>query len=132
MPYRIAGVNGRHSIHLRETDMSIDNLTIGEAKEIAGMFGGSKFIAAGTIDHGLCVVVLDRGFVYVGSLRTDDKFLTITDAKNIRRWGTNKGLGQLALEGAQANTVLDNVGTVKALIGELKHFILCEVSAWKK
>lgn len=111
--------------------MNIDELKIGEAKEIAAMFGAQVKSAVGTVDHGLCIVVLDHGFVYVGRLMTDDKFLTIMEALNIRRWGTTKGLGQLALDGPQPNTVMDNVGTVRALIGELKHLILCEVSAWK-
>lgn len=112
--------------------MNIDELKIGEAKEIAAMFGAQvKRSGLATVNHGFCIVVLDRGFVYVGCLSTDDKFLAITDAKNIRRWGTTKGLGQLANEGPQANTVLDNVGVVRALIGELKHWIVCEVGAWK-
>jgi len=112
--------------------MNIDELKIGETKEIAAMFGAQiKSSGSGTINHGLCIVVLDKGFVYVGQLMTDDKFLTITDAKNIRRWGTTRGLGQLAQEGPQTNTALDNVGVVRALIGELKHWILCEVGAWK-
>lgn len=113
--------------------MNIDELKIGEAKEIAAMFGAQvKSSGLGTINHGFCIVVLDKGFVYVGNLTTDDKFITITDARNIRRWGTSKGLGQLALEGEQADTILDSVGTVKALIGELKHMILSEAKLWKK
>lgn len=111
--------------------IDINELKIGEAKEIAAMFGAQTKSNVGTVDHGLCIVVLDKGFVYVGNLITGDKFLTIMEARNIRRWGTTRGLGQLALEGPQPNTVLDNCGTVRALIGELKHIILCEVSAWK-
>lgn len=110
--------------------MNIDELKIGEAKQLAAMFGATVKSVAGAVNHGLCIVVLDHGFVYVGQLTTDDKFLTIVDAQNIRRWGTTKGLGQLALDGPQPNTVLDNCGTVRALIGELKHWIFCEVSAW--
>jgi len=111
--------------------MNIDELKIGEAKEIAAMFGAPVKSNVGVVDHGLCIVVLDKGFVYVGQLMTDDKFLTIMEARNVRRWGTTKGLGQLALDGPQPNTALDKCGTVRALIGELKHMILCEVSAWK-
>lgn len=111
--------------------MNIDELKIGEAKEIAAMFGAQVKSDNGTVNHGLCIVVLDKGFVYVGQLMTDDKFLTIMGARNVRRWGTTKGLGQLALEGPQSSTILDECGMVRALIGELKHMILCEVSAWK-
>ena len=80
-------------------------------------------------NHGNCIVVLDRGFVYYGELITDNKFMTINKAKNVRTWGTTKGLGQLATQGPQENTKLDNAGTVKALLPELKHFLVCE-SSW--
>lgn len=66
------------------------------------------------------IVVLDRGFVYVGALEKSNGSYKLTEAKNIRRWGTNKGLGQLVLHGPQDNTMLDKCGTVlfneKALI----------------
>lgn len=82
------------------------------------------------VDHGLCIAVLDRGFVYVGNVTTDDKFVTITNARNVRKWGTTNGLGQLAIEGPQPDTKLDNANVVKALVGELKHMILCKVESW--
>jgi hypothetical protein len=69
--------------------------------------------------------------VYVGTLITGAKFVTIDKARNIRRWGTSAGLGQLALEGPQENTRLDNCGSVRAPLSELKHFIICEESKWK-
>ena len=93
--------------------MSIDNFTIAEE------------------NHGYCIVVLDKGFVYVGTLITGAKFITIENAQCVRRWGTTKGLGQLALEGPQSNTRLDDACTVRAPEGELKHFIICEGESWK-
>lgn len=113
----------------------IDNLTIGEAKEIASLFSKSGSLdltkPTGIVDqHGLCIAVLDNGFVYVGYVETDGKYCTIKEAKNIRRWGTTGGLGQLALQGVQPETKLDIAGTVKAPIGELKHLIICEESKW--
>ena len=66
------------------------------------------------------IVVLDRGFVYVGTLEESNGSYKLTEAKNIRRWGTDKGLGQLVLNGPQENTKLDECGNVlfneKALI----------------
>ena len=38
--------------------------------------------------------------------------VTINGAKNIRRWGATKGLGQLAT-GPTTNTVADDYGTVR-------------------
>ena len=112
--------------------MSIDNFTIGEAKQVASMFQPvAKAVAEAGENHGLCIVVLDKGFVYVGTLITGAKFFTIDNAQCVRRWGTTKGLGQLALEGPQSSTRLDDACTVRALLCELKHFIICEVGAWK-
>lgn len=69
------------------------------------------------------IVVLDRGFVYVGDVSNDcDGSLIIENAKNIRRWGTSKGLGELR-NGPLANTVVDDVGTVRAPERAVIHMI---------
>lgn len=112
--------------------MNIEDLTIGQVKILQTMFSNnSNNPTQKEIDHGLQIVVLDRGFIYVGETKTDGAFVIITNAKNIRRWGTSKGLGELAREGKKQNTILDNVGTVKAPYHSLQHMIPCEVSAWK-
>ena len=59
------------------------------------------------------IVVLDRGFVYVGDVTMDKEFVTIEEAKNIRVWGTTKGLGELR-SGPTSKTILDDVGVVRA------------------
>lgn len=113
--------------------MNTDSLTIGQAKEIAAQFSGLvKQPTNDTIENGYCIAVLDRGFVYVGNVTTDSRFVRITDAQNIRRWGTSRGLGQLALEGPQAETKLDKCGDICAPITELKHLMVCEVAVWTK
>jgi hypothetical protein len=89
----------------------IDNLTIGEAKEISRMFAGQP--ASATVVTGKHIVILDRGFVYVGDVRMDDQFCIITNAQNIRVWGTTKGLGELR-DGPTSSTKCDDTGTVKA------------------
>jgi len=58
------------------------------------------------------IVVADRGFVYVGRLELTDQFATLTNAKNIRVWGTTSGLGEL-VNGPTRTTRLDAVGTVR-------------------
>ena len=61
------------------------------------------------------ILVLQRGWVVVGDLQYDGtEVVRLSNASVIRRWGTTKGLGQLALEGPQANTVLDPCGAVEA------------------
>jgi len=59
----------------------------------------------------LHIVVLQRGWVVMGSLcrggLLPEGYCKIRDAKVIRRWGTTRGLGQIALEGPTENTILD-------------------------
>lgn len=76
------------------------------------------------------IAVLDRGFVYVGTCTVADGFLTITDARCIRRWGTSAGLGQLAADGPQPDTKLDWACTVRAPLSSLIHLIDCAPAAW--
>lgn len=60
---------------------------------------------------GMHIAVLDRGFVYVGHCQYEGDWLRITNAKNIRVWGTKKGLGELRT-GPTAETELDEAGTI--------------------
>lgn len=75
------------------------------------------------------IVVLDRGFVYVGRVAIEGDFVVISSAKNIRKWGTSKGLGEI-VSGPLANTVLDTIGTVRAPLRAVIHMIEVEQSKW--
>ena len=77
------------------------------------------------------IVVLDRGFVYVGDCDISGDWCVISNARNIRVWGTKRGLGQLATEGPQKDTVLDPVGTVRAPMRAVISVLDTEVSKWK-
>lgn len=109
----------------------LDELTIGEARVVAAMVGGTQAVpCTGREDHGIQIVVLDRGFVYIGRVQTDDGWVYITDAKNIRYWGTSKGLGEL-VNGPLSETKLDDTGTVKASRRALIHLIAVDEKKWK-
>lgn len=75
------------------------------------------------------IVVLDRGFVYVGHVTIDAEFVTIERAKNIRRWGTTKGLGEL-MSGPKAQTQLDPSGTVRAPMRAVIALVDVEQAPW--
>ena len=75
------------------------------------------------------IAVLDRGFVYVGDTKLEGDFLIITGARNIRIWGTTRGLGQL-VNGPLKETKLDVVGTVRVPIKALISLIDVEQSKW--
>ena len=60
------------------------------------------------------ILVLQRGWVAIGRYAKDGAEHVLTDASVVRRWGTQKGLGQLAQSGPTSSTVLDATGTVRA------------------
>lgn len=81
---------------------------------------------------GYAIVIADRSWVFVGNVEIDDKYCKITNAKNIRRWGTTKGLGEIAINGPTDNTVLDDYGTVTLPITSIVGGIIdCEVKKWE-
>ena len=82
------------------------------------------------------IAVLDRGFVYIGRMPADfDLYveppttLTLTNAWNIRRWGTKEGLGQL-VNGPLKETVLDKIGTIHVPWKSVIHLIDVVESKW--
>ena len=79
---------------------------------------------------GFAIVVLDRGFVYVGDAEISGDWCVITDARNIRYWGTTKGLGELAQNGPTSKTKLDAVGTVRAPMRAVISVIDTEQDKW--
>ena len=84
------------------------------------------------IDGSLQIAVLDRGFVYVGIAKIENGWLILTEASNIRRWGTSKGLGELAEKGPLEDTELDPAGTVRAPLSSVIHLLAAEAKAWKE
>lgn len=110
--------------------MNIDDLTIGQARELAAMFTQNVAPKTERIQHGLQIAVLDRGFVYIGDVVTDGEWCYIANAWNIRRWGTRNGLGEL-VNGPLSETVLDRVGDVRMPMSALHHLIAVETAKWQ-
>lgn len=80
------------------------------------------------------IVVLDRGFVYVGKPAMDEfhkDTLIIMQARNIRQWGTTKGLAEL-LNGPTGKTVLDASMTVRVPMRAVLQQIDVDQGSWKK
>ena len=76
------------------------------------------------------VIIAERGWVYVGRVRRDGDQIVITDAQNVRRWGTTKGLGELALDGPTGDTALDYYGTVRIHVLAVCGTIDCDDAKW--
>jgi len=77
------------------------------------------------------IVVLQRGWVYVGYFTRDDGTgCKLTNASNIRVWGTTKGLPEL-VNGPTKATVLDKCdGEVEFDWLTVVHTITCNSAKW--
>ena len=79
---------------------------------------------------GFAIVIADRGFVYVGEIEHDGEWCVVSNARNIRYWGTTKGIGELALCGPTDKTKLDDVGTVRIPSRAVINIIDTEGTKW--
>ncbi|MEA3053513.1 MAG: hypothetical protein QOG72_2416 [Sphingomonadales bacterium] len=80
--------------------------------------------------HGRAIAVLERGFVFVGDVATDDRWIRIGGARSIIRWGTQKHLAQLANEGPQSGTKLGDASDVKAPLSALIAILPVDPAKW--
>lgn len=76
------------------------------------------------------IIIGQRGWVFVGDVERNGPDVIITNAQCIRRWGTTKGLGELAKNGPQSKTVLDEMGTVRMHALAVVAAIDCEADKW--
>lgn len=79
-------------------------------------------------DLGKQIVVVDNGFVHVGDCSLCDGLLSIDNCRNIRKYGTTQGLGQL-ISGPLKDTVADDCGTVLVPLARVV-FFLRVVKGW--
>jgi len=76
------------------------------------------------------IVIAQRSWIFVGDVERSGDDVTITNAQCIRRWGTTKGLGELAKNGPTKNTILDDMGTVRLHALAVVASLDVEVASW--
>ena len=81
---------------------------------------------------GLRIVVVDKGFVFVGVTQIVGDSYIVQKAACIRRWGTTAGLGELASKGPLPNTILDPSPTMRIEKHAVLFTIECDKNGWKK
>lgn len=59
------------------------------------------------------IVILQRGWVFVGRFSQEGANCRLDNAAVIRSWGTTKGLGEIAVGGPTSKTKLDKCPPVK-------------------
>lgn len=78
------------------------------------------------------IVILQRGWVVIGKYTEEENDMCLlTSAKVIRSWGTTKGLGELALNGKQTDTILDETGIVRFHKLTSVFIIDCNETKWE-
>ncbi len=83
------------------------------------------------MSHDVRIVIVQRGWVFCGRVSREEHEVVIRDAKNIRTWGTTKGLGEL-YRGPKSGTVLDEAGTVRLHALQIIAMIDVDAEAWAK
>lgn len=78
------------------------------------------------------IVVMDKGFVSIGVLDRGDVWCTLDNAQVIRCWGTNNGLGEIAIGGPTSKTKLDPTPRETIPTDKIIKVIDCDASKWKK
>jgi len=86
-----------------------------------------------TIRNGWGILVIEHGNVIYGhyEISDDDDMITVKDGKVIRRWGTERGLGELAANGPRPDTVLDPLNRDTWVSKKSLIFVIdCEPEQW--
>jgi hypothetical protein len=75
--------------------------------EIITVNGKTYYSEQPEIKGNLKIVVLQRGWVLIGTFEQEGDKCKLHNASVVRVWGTTKGLGELANEGPTDKTILD-------------------------
>ena len=85
-----------------------------------------------TYEYGKQIVILQRGWVFVGDMVRVGNDCKLENAACIRRWGTTLGLGQIAENGPTADTKLEPCPVVRfhylTMVGQIE----CNAKNWNK
>ena len=113
--------------------MNLDELTIGQARQLSALFGTNDLSDGHLKDEGLCLVVADRGHVWVGRTKTDASRAYIEHGRIVRIWGTTRGLNELAASGPLSGTKIDAEAPSEVRVERraIIAIIPCAEGAWK-
>ena len=87
--------------------MNINDMTIGEIKEIQAMVGGQQ-VKTHPLNGKAVVAILPNGFIYFGVLDCSGGYYSLTKASNIRYWSKRDGgLPELIRDGLKSDDRID-------------------------
>ena len=76
------------------------------------------------------IIILSRGWNMIGRFSKEGSQCKLENASVIRRWGTTKGLGELASKGPLKDTILDPCGVVEFHELTVIAAISCREEVW--
>lgn len=88
--------------------MKLENMTIGQLAGLTSVLSQNSCESEKEEDLGKRIFILQRGWVFIGLGFQCGENVTIRAASCVRRWGTTKGLGELASNGPTKDTVLES------------------------
>lgn len=79
------------------------------------------------------IVAIQSGWIFVGTLNEEaskGQLLVLDNAACVRQWGTEHGLGEIALAGPTPKTILDPCGTLE--VNRVNHLfsLVCDQTKW--
>ncbi len=77
------------------------------------------------------ILILQRGWITVGNVKKENGYFISENSSVIRKWGTTKGIGELAFNGPTEETKLDKCGTVRAHELTTVAIIDCNSEKWE-
>ena len=84
-----------------------------------------------SIEGDIKIIILQRGWIMVGKFQRTGNDCKLYNASVIRKWGTTKGLGQIACNGPTNDTILDKCyGVVEFDYLTVVAIISVEESKW--
>jgi len=90
----------------------------------------NKLIGSG-ISSDIKIVILQRGWIYIGRMERQGNECKLFNASIIRKWGTTKGLGEL-VHGPLQETILDKCdGMVEFHYLTIINTICVDPEKWK-
>jgi hypothetical protein len=110
--------------------MNIEELTLGEIKQLSNLINNQKCDLTEK-SLGKNIVILQRGWVFVGDLFKKGHDCRLENASVVRIWGTKKGLGEIAKDGPKLETILDPTPVVSFHELTVIATIKCEEEKWK-
>lgn len=78
------------------------------------------------------IVILQRGWVIMGHFAQRGSECRIRNGSVVRRWGTTRGLGELASDGPKPSTQLDPIPTTYFHELTTIAMLRCKDSAWSR